>query len=151
MVCEIYSGTRNVTNVTKKVENGLPHVCLNMLCFSLLKSIGIATLFSQLWKLNNFAKKIIKKGWKILDFRENFPEVEKNLKSEKFRNFSLKIILEIEIFEILIFDFQYDFQWKFPNIFFGFEIFSDFRFFRKSRNFQRILMILFAKLFKIQS
>ena len=76
MVCEIYSGTRNITNLTESVKNGLPHVCLNMLCFCILKRIGIATLFSQLWKLNNFAKKIIKKCWKFLEFREKIQSLK---------------------------------------------------------------------------
>ena len=114
MVREIYSDPilqPNVTNVTKKVENGFPHVCLSVVCLCLLKSNGITTLFSQLWKLNNFAKK------KSSKFIEKFSVFEKKSEIEKisnpkniFENFSLKIILKIEIFEILIFDFQYDFQ-----------------------------------------
>ena len=110
MVCEIYSGTRNVKNVTKRVQNGLPHVCLNMLCFCFFKSIGIATLFSQLWKLNNFAKKSSKKIENFLIFEKIFSKSKKNLKSEKIRNFPLKIILKIENQNFENFDFQYDFQ-----------------------------------------
>ena len=97
------------------------HVCLDMLCFCILKRIGIATLFSQLWILNNFEKKIIKKYWKILDFRELyiFLKIFKILKKSRknLRFFLLKIIWKIKNFENFekskkskIFDFQYDFQ-----------------------------------------
>ena len=132
------------------------HVCLDMLCFCILKRIGIATLFSQLWILNNFEKKIIKKGWKILDFRENF-EILKNLKISKIflQNFHWKSYWKSKILKILkisIFQFSLWFSIWFFRFFriFG-ENFSTSDFFRKSRNFQQILMIFFAKSFKIQS
>ena len=75
MVCEIYSD-RSYTPAEchKPHEKGKKrrsaHVCLNMLCFCLLKHIGMATLFSQLWILNNFEKNH-QKMLKILDFRGN--------------------------------------------------------------------------------
>ena len=109
-------------------KRGLPHVCLDMLCFCILKRIGIATLFSQLWILNNFGKKIIKKGWKILDFRELdfFEKFSKILKKSRKKSqiFLLKIIWKIKNFEKFeisknhFFDFQYDFQYKKSEIFF---------------------------------
>jgi len=56
---------------------GQPHVCLKMFAFYLLKRLAVATLFSQLLILNNFEKKIIKKRWKILDFRKKSRNLEK--------------------------------------------------------------------------
>ena len=123
---------------------GLPHVCLNMLCFCILKRIGIATLFSQLWILNNFEKKIIKKGWKILDFRELdfFPKIFKILKKsrENLRFFLLKIILKIKnfrFFEISKFSKFLIFHMIFnrKNLRFFSRFFQDFENFRKKSNF----------------
>ena len=69
------------------------HVCLDMLCFCLLKSIAVATLFSQLLILKHFLKKIIKKSWNFVDFRKK-SEIEKNLKILKISKIS-KIFLKI--------------------------------------------------------
>ena len=96
------------------------HVCLDMLCFCILKRIGIATLFSQLWILNNFEKnpqKRLKISWfsRVIFFLKIFKilkksrkksqifSIENHMKNQKFRKFwNFK--------KSKIFDFQYDFQ-----------------------------------------
>ena len=76
--------------------------------------------------LKHFAKKIIKiyKKFTKLDFGQIFLKISKISKNLEniFENFPLKIVLEIENSKFSkffkIFDFQYDFQWKFfKNIF----------------------------------
>ncbi len=73
-----------------------------MLCFCILKRIGIATLFSQLWKLNNFEKKSSKKVENFLIFEssiffENFQNIEKI--SKKISDFSIENHIENQKFE----------------------------------------------------
>ena len=41
----------------EKCEKWIPARLLGIFMFLVLKSIGVGTLFSQLWKLNNFCKK----------------------------------------------------------------------------------------------
>ena len=127
------------------------HVCLDMLCFCLLKIIAVATLYSQLLILKHFKKKIIKKKRKFLDFRQK-SEIEKIfLKFFHWKSYWKSKILKF--WNFWFFDFQYDFQWKFfENIFEIFEIFKNFEIFsisdvfRKSRKFQLFLMIFFKVL-----
>ena len=116
------------------------HVCLIILCFCLLKSIAVATLFSQLLILKHF-KKNHQTNLKFSWFRKK-SEIEKNLKkSENFRWKSRKPENFRKMFNgkfIEIFGFS-------AKIFGFFEIFSISDFFRKSRNFQLFLMIFFKK------
>ena len=101
-----------------------------MLCFCILKRIGIATLFSQLWILNNFEKKSSKKVEKFLIFEKI--SKSKNLKNFEnlenvYENFPLKIVLKIENFENFeILDFRF-------SIRFSMEIFR--KYFRDFQNF----------------
>ena len=76
------------------------HVCLDMLCFCLLKIIAVATLFSQLLILKHFKKKHQKKlknSWfsKKIRNRKKSQKIRKNRrKSRKIRKFSIWFSME---------------------------------------------------------
>ena len=110
------------------------HVCLDMLCFCLLKIIAVATLFSQLLILKHFKKKSSKNFENFLIFEQN-PKSKKSQnfwKSRKSQKYFWKISIEnrienrkIKNFKISKFSiFNTIFNGKFSKIFLRFSRFS---------------------------